>query len=163
MRIGFSLFVLLACVLPFSANAQVKDKAFKDWAVYSTELQGKKICYIASFPTGKTGNYKKRDQPYFLVTKIGQGVFEVSASSGFDYKVKSDISLDIQGNKYKMFTKGDLAWAADNKQDNKIIEFMRKKNSMSVRGTSLKGTYAVDKYSLAGFGAAFDRMNDICS
>jgi hypothetical protein len=162
-KIVFSLFALSIALFSPIASAQIKDQSFKDWTVYSVDLQGKKTCYISSFSIAKTGNYKKRDEPYFLVTKLGEGVFEPSASSGFDYKIKSDVKLDIQGSKFNMFTKGDLAWGVDNKQDKQIIESMKKKSSMLVRGTSLKGSYAVDKYSLAGFSAAFDRMNTLCN
>jgi invasion protein IalB len=163
MKIVFSAMLgLLIVVLSCAANAQVKDKTFKSWTVYTTELQGKKACYLASFPSAKTGNYTKRDEPYFLVTKIGDGIFELSVSSGYEYKANSDVKADIQGDKYNMFTKGDLAWAKDSKQDAKMIAAMKKKNNINIRGTSLKGSYSVDKYSLAGFGDAYNRMNTLC-
>lgn len=159
-----SLFVaLFVCMgISFGANAQVKDKTFKHWTVYTTKLQGKKACYIASFPVSKTGNYTRRDEPYFLVTRISDNVDEVSTSSGYKYKANSDVRLNIDGNKYKMFTKGELAWATDEQNDKKIVNMMKKKNTMTVRGTSTKGTYSVDKYSLSGVTAAYKRMHEIC-
>jgi invasion protein IalB len=165
--LGMKIFISAVLAVIFMslsgvANAQVKDKAFKNWTVYTADLKGKKSCYIASFPTSKTGNYKKRDEPYMLVTKIGDGIFEVSVSSGFDYKANSDVKADVQGDKYNMFTKGDLAWAKDSKQDAKIVAAMKKKSNVNIRGTSLKGSYAVDKYSLSGFGDAYNRMNTLC-
>lgn len=144
------------------ANAQVKDQEFKDWTVYTTTLQGNKACYIASFPKSKTGNYQNRDEPYFLVTRISDDVFEVSTSSGYPYKVSSDVKISIDGDKYNMFTKGELAWASDSQQDNKMVASMKKKGSMEVRGTSAKGSYSVDKYSLSGFTAAYNRMKELC-
>jgi hypothetical protein len=155
------IFTLLA-FLSGAAHAQVKDKVFKGWTVYSTDLKGKKTCYIAAFPNSKTGNYKKRNEPYFLVTKVANGVFEVSASSGFEYKANGDVKVDIQGDKFTMFTKGDMAWAPDGKQDSRMIEMIKKKSTMDVRGESLKGTYAVDRYSLAGFSDAYSRMDKLC-
>ena len=145
------------------ANAQVKDKSFKDWTVYTTTLQGKKACYIASFPKSKTGNYKRRDEPYFLVTKINNDIFEVSTSSGYKYKKNSEVKANIDGKKFDMFTKGELAWAPDSKQDRTMIERMMKKNTMNVRGTSIKGTYSIDRYSLSGFTAAYKRMKSLCN
>lgn len=155
----FSL-TLLASV---SAYAQVKDKKFKDWTVYTTTLQGKKTCYMAGFPKSKTGNYKKRDEPYFLVTKINNDVFEVSESSGYKYKDNSDVELNIDGNKYKMFTKGELAWASNSDKDMEIIQAMKKGNTLTARGTSIIGTYSIDKYSLSGFTDAFERINSLCN
>lgn len=162
-RIKCAITLFLSVVFVGSvALAQVKDKEYKDWAVYTTNLHGNKACYIASFPKSKTGNYTKRDDPYFLVTRISEGNFEVSTSSGYPYKKNSDVSVDIEGNKFNMFTKGELAWASDSVQDNKMINMMKKKNDMTVRGTSLKGTYSIDKYSLSGFTAAYNRMTNIC-
>jgi len=157
-----SIVGLAVCFSALSASAQVKDKTFKDWTVYTTNLQGSKTCYIASFPKSKTGNYTKRDDPYFLVTRISDGVYEVSTSSGYPYKVGSDVSVDIQGNKFSMFTKGELAWAKDSKEDKQIIDIIKKKGTMNVKGTSTKGTYSVDKYSLMGFTAAYNRMQSVC-
>lgn len=165
MRNIFFAFLSSVLIISFAggANAQVKDKTFKDWTVYTTNLQGNKACYIATFPKSKTGNYKKRDEPYFLVTRIADKTYEVSTSSGYKYKKNSDVSVDIHGSKFNMFTKGELAWAADGTQDNKMINLMKKKNNMNVRGTSIKGTYSIDKYSLSGFTAAYKRMQKLCS
>ena len=164
MRKILSALISIASIAAFcaSASAQEKDKTFKNWTVYTTTLQGKKACYIASFPKSKTGNYKRRDDPYFLVTKISDDIFEVSTSSGYAYKTGSDVKVDIEGNKFNMFTKGELAWAPDGVQDKKMTSLMQKKNNMTVRGTSLKGTYSIDKYSLSGFTAAYNRMKKLC-
>ncbi|PIR37374.1 MAG: hypothetical protein COV35_09780 [Alphaproteobacteria bacterium CG11_big_fil_rev_8_21_14_0_20_39_49] len=144
------------------AFAQVVDKEYKDWTVYTTNLQGKVACYMASFPISKTGNYTKRGDPYLLVTRLNDDVFEVSASSGYKYKLNSDVAVDIEGNKFEMFTKGELAWAKDSKQDKEIIGLMIKKNHLDIRGTSIKGTYSIDRYSLSGFTAAYNRMKKRC-
>ena len=108
-KFGLTLVVVLLCgFVTTPALAQVMDKTFKDWTVYTTNLQGKKACYRASFPSSKTGNYKKRDEPYFLVTRISNDVFEVSSSSGFEYKKSSDVKVSIDGEKFDMFTKFTL-------------------------------------------------------
>jgi hypothetical protein len=163
-RILFALFSgFLAVASSSSAIAQTKDKTFKDWAVYTTNLQGKQTCYVASLPKSDTGNYAERSDAYFLVTKLDNNNFEVSTSSGYEYKVNSDVKVDIGGSKFIMFSKGDLAWANDSKQDKEMIDTMIKKSEMDVRGTSVKGTYSVDRYSLAGFGSAYKHMQSLCN
>lgn len=144
------------------ALAQVKDRNFKDWSVYTVTLQGKKTCYAVSFPKSKTGNYTKRDEPYFIVTKVGDDRYEVSTSSGYPYKSGSDVKLDVDKNKYNMFTKDEIAWAQNEEHDGKIVKSMKKGSKMKVRGTSRKGTYSVDTYSLRGITAAVDRMRSLC-
>ena len=162
-KMYLSLIVAISIMFLGVAHAQVKDKSFKDWTVYSTTLQGKKACYVASFPKSKSGNYKRRDEPYFLVTRINDNVDEVSASSGYKYKTSSNVKVSIDNKNYKMFTKGELAWAPDSIKDSEMIKTMKKKNFMNVRGTSVKGTYSIDKYSLSGFTAAYDRMKSLCN
>lgn len=144
------------------SNAQTLDRVFKKWSVYTTKLQGTKSCYLASFPASKSGNYARRDQPYLLVTRVNNSSYEVSTSSGYQYKLNSDVKIDIAGAKYNMFTKGDIAWTYNKSQDSKVIDLMRSKASMTVRGVSSKGTYSLDKYSLMGFTAAFNRMKKLC-
>ncbi len=156
-----ALLVILAATTQ-GAAAQEKDKSFSNWTVYTTSLQGKKTCYIASFPVKKSGNYRRRDEPYLLVTRMASNVFEVSTSSGYPYKNGSDIKVDIDGKKYTMFTQGELAWAHGAKQDSEMVENMKKGSAMKVNGTSQLGTYSIDTYSLNGITAAFNRMNSIC-
>lgn len=161
------LLVILSFSFVFFTNindskAQTLDRVFKKWSVYTTKLQGNKSCYLASFPVSKSGNYSRRDQPYLLVTRVNSKSYEVSTSSGYQYKLNSDVKIDIAGSKYKMFTKGDLAWTYNKEQDFEVIDLMRKKADMTVRGVSKIGTYSLDKYSLMGFTAAFNRMKKLC-
>lgn len=162
-------YVLRTIVLSFfalfianGAHAQEKDRTYKNWTVYITKLQGKKTCYMASFPTNKKGNYRRRDEPYLLVTRMANNVYEVSASSGYPYKKGSDINVDVDGKKYTMFTQGELAWAHGAQQDIDMVRQMKAGNKFMVRGTSQLGTYSIDTYSLSGFTAAFNRMNSEC-
>lgn len=160
------LFLLLASAAVVSiasvSSAQVKDRDVGDWSVYTTDLQGKKTCYISSFPKKKSGNYSRRDEPYLLVTRVNNRVNEVSTSSGYKYKGGSEVKVDIDGKQHKLFTKDEIAWAYDVQQDNKMIAAMKKGKSIKVRGTSLKGTYSIDTYSLSGITAAFNRMHELC-
>ena len=166
MKKTFSLSVILvsaaAMLAAGSALAQTKDRSFKDWTVYTTSLQGKKTCYIGSFPVSKSGNYSKRDEPYFLVTRINSNTSEVSTSSGYPYKSGSSVRVTIGSKKFSLYTKGELSWAKTKADDKTVINNMKAGSSMTVRGTSQKGTYSVDKYSLSGFTAAYKHMEELC-
>lgn len=158
-----SLFSAIAVIFSsLSALAQTQDKTFKHWTVYTSELQGKKTCYIGSYPKSKTGNYRKRDEPYVLVVRLDKNTVEVSTSSGYPYKSGSDVRATIDNKKYNMFTKGETAWAKTKSQDNKMVADMKKGNQLSIRGTSTRNTYSLDKYSLSGFTAAYNRMFELC-
>tara|TARA_B100001564_G_C20392247_1_gene557245 strand:+ start:235 stop:732 length:498 start_codon:yes stop_codon:yes gene_type:complete len=154
---------LLVALQVVDAHAQVRDKVYKDWTVYTTNLDGKKICYMASFPKSKTGNYTKRDEPFFLVTNVDGQVYEPSTSSGYRYKKNSKVKVTIDKQTFYMSRlQGERAWADNEKIDLELIKSMKAKNFMNVKGTSIKGTYSEDRYSLSGFSAAYDRMNSLC-
>jgi hypothetical protein len=156
-------FIAISAVTIFSAQAQEKDRTFNDWTVYTTTLQGKKTCYMASFPTQKSGNYRRRDEPYLLITRMAPNVYEVSTSSGYPFKNGSSPEVDIDGKKFTMFTQGELAWANSAQQDAEMVETMRKGSRLRIRGTSQIGSYSLDTYSLKGVTASFNRMNTICN
>lgn len=145
------------------AAAQEFVRAHGEWNVYTLMQDGKKTCYIASAPTGKSGTYKSRGEPYALVTHRSADVDEVSVSSGYPYKEKSEAKLNVDKKEYKLFTKDELAWAYDEKQDSTIVKAMKKGSKMVVKGSSQKGTTSADTYSLKGFSKAYDEMKKQCS
>ncbi len=163
-KIYFTIAAIGFSLCASTATAQVRDKSFKDWITYTTKIDGKTLCYIASFPVSKTGNYTKRDDPYFIVTSLGKAQDEVSLSSGYPYKDNSKIQVTIEGGKthYLSLVKGDNAWTKDARIDKDLISEIKHKAFMNVKGTSNKGTYSVDRYSLSGFSAAYDRMKELC-
>ncbi len=156
-------FLAIALLFPSLASAQVLDKVIKDWSVFTITQDGEKICYIASLPKKKKGNYRRRDEPYFLVTHRTATTDEVSTSSGYAYKIKEDVQITVNSkDKYNFFTQDELAWAKDSGTDSEIVDKMKKGSSLDVKGYSKAGTYSLDTYSLSGFTAAYDRMKELC-
>ncbi len=144
--------------------AQQKDKVFDNWSVYSATIKNRKLCYIVSYPITKTGNYVKRDVPYFMVTSLGSKADEVSTFAGYNYKLgsKVDVSFDKGNTYYMSLTKDNFAWAKESSIDQQIINEMKIKSSMTIKGSSLRGTYSVDRYSLKGFNSAYNQMKTLC-
>lgn len=156
----------IACLLVLlcapSAFAQQLLESSGDWRIFSAPMDGRTVCYTASVPTAKAGNYSKRDEPFLMVTGRSAGTDEVSVSSGFGYKEASEVTLNVEGRAFALFTSGDRAWAADTKQDNQLIAAMIKGSTLTARGTSPRGTFALDTYSLKGFTKAHQRMKALC-
>jgi hypothetical protein len=118
---------------------------------------------MASAPVKNTGNFSKRGDPYALVTSRDASTDEFSTSSGYPYKDGTKVRLEIDGSRYELFTKDELAWAYDSDQDNRIVTELKKGNRMTVRGTSPKDTYSLDTYSLRGATAAYNKMKSLCN
>lgn len=159
---------IIALTLLFSSVASAQDfiGEFKNWGVFSTMQDGKKICYATSVPVGKTGNFRKRGEPYILVTLRPGNISEISVNSGFPYKDGSEVDIGIdRKHNFKFFTSAQtpqMAWAKDSATDTTIVEKMIKGNNVTVKGTSKIGTYAIDTYRLTGFTSAINKMKDSC-
>lgn len=165
-RIFLPLFLFATLFCAISAPANAADNKFGKWEAFSTTQDNEKICYIISYPEKKTGNYKRRSDPYFLVTYRGAGISEISAYSGYPYKQKSNVEVNIDSkNKHSLFTTNEtpkIGWAKDSAEDKQIIVEMKKGIKMSVKGTSRLGTYSIDTYSLSGFTKAYEKMESLC-
>lgn len=137
-------------------------QTYGDWKVFTHKNGEKDVCYIASTPSKKAGNYSKRDEPFVLVTHRSAKIDEISVSSGFPYKKDSEVSLKLDKKDFKLFSQNDRAWAYDEKEDLQIVDRMAKGKTMIVKGISPKGTFAEDTYSLSGFTKARRAMKDLC-
>ncbi|MCH2547855.1 MAG: invasion associated locus B family protein [Alphaproteobacteria bacterium] len=159
---GFTIGILMVAASA-SANAQEFVSTHGDWSVFTINKGGSKVCYMASAPVKNTGNFSKRGAPYALVTSRNASTDEFSASSGYPYKTGEKVRVEIDGTKFELFPKDELAWAYDIAQDSRMVTAMKKGNRMTVRGVSPKDTYSLDTYSLRGATAAYNKMKSMCN
>jgi hypothetical protein len=105
-----------------------------------------------------------RKAAYLMITH-GPGAKSanvVSINSGYLFKSGSEVEVEIGNAKFKMFVKGDTAWAFKETDDRAIIQAMAKGTALIVKGTPDKGKPTVDTYSLSGFGVAYAEINKAC-
>lgn len=153
-------FLVLLFVSDVSAQ-ELKAK-FQDWNVFRAERADQVVCYMASTPIKREGNYDKRGEPYFLVTNIANDADEVSTSSGFLYKKKSDVEVSFGSKKYYLFPYMSVAWANDKNDDIDIIKEMQRAEEFVVSGVNRDGKIANDTYSLIGFAQGYAKMKEVC-
>lgn len=162
-----TFMAVILTLMAGNASAQELQATFSDWSVFTMSEANKKTCYIASSPQKEQGNYKKRGEPYLLVTHRSRNVDEVSTSSGYPYKNNSDVALKIDdGRSYALFTTPEvpeIAWARDSETDGKLVRGMKRGSKLSVKGTSRLKSYSQDTYSLSGFTKAFEKMKSLCN
>lgn len=151
-------FILISLLFSSSVAAQTLDQNFKDWSVF--RHQGS--CYIASAPVKQQGNYTKRGQPYLLVVHKNATTDEVNTSGGYPYAANTPVLATIDGQQIKLFSKDETAWATDAAQDVLLVDALKKGSEITIRGTSRRGTWSEDTYSLTGFSDAYQRMKALC-
>ena len=165
IKIIFFVSSFLSLVMfPVLSFAQTKDQTFKNWTVYTTTMDNKKLCYILSMPQKKTGNTTKRGGSYLIVTNITNTIDEVSTSSGYPYKEHSKVKIILDSGKNYLMSliQGEVAWIKEEKLERELITAFKNRQYLDVKGVSTKGTYSIDRYSLIGFSTAYNRMKSLC-
>lgn len=166
-RFSFSLILLSALTLgSMTVNAAGPRLlgTFGDWMAYSFVESGNKVCYMASQPKTAVGNYTSRGDIFALVThrpaERTKDVF--SYITGYPYKAGSEVTINVNGRKFKLFTQDDTAWAADAATDSSLASAIRSGSKIVVKGTSKRGTVTTDTFGLKGSGKAYAAISKEC-
>lgn len=137
---------------------------FKDWDAYKTTVGGQAVCFAVSKPKDMLPKGVNRDPVFFFLTVWqGRGAqVEPSIQTGYTYRPDSTATATVGGETFNFFTKDDGAWLASADDEKKLIGSMRRGSTMTVKGTSSRGTITTDRYSLAGVSAALDKALEAC-
>jgi invasion protein IalB len=148
---------------PVLAQTPKPIGSYGDWQALTYEENGKPVCYVFTEPAKKEGQYTSRGQVYALVTHrpADKKLNVFTIISGYTFKEDSDAILEIGDQKFTLFTQESMAWAND-EDDPKIVEALKKGTGMVVHGTSARGTETIDTYSLRGFSKAYDAIGEAC-
>jgi hypothetical protein len=155
---------LAALLTPTAARAAPElIGLFGDWEAYTATEAGNKICYMGSEPKKMEGKYSARGRVVMLVTHRPKDKEKgiVSITTGYTYKSGSDVTVEIGGKTFKLFTAGEHAFAEEGK-DKSLVQSMIRGADMVVKGTSSRGTLTTDTYSLSGFTAAWKAIGKAC-
>ena len=158
------LMKFLIFFLSFTSEvfAQELQEKFWDWSVFKAARGNQIVCYMASTPIKREGNFDKKGEPFFLITNIENDADEISVSAGFYYDKKSDAEASFGSKKFYLFPYQDIAWANDKNDDINIIKEMQKHEDVIVTGVASGGKIASDTYSLIGFAQAYAKMKQTC-
>jgi invasion associated locus B (IalB) protein len=149
---------------PPAATPSERLGAAASWTAYAYKEKSGKVCYVVVEPQKHQSTGRKRSHPLAMVThRPGEKIANVvSFVEGYPLKEGSDVSLDIGGAKFDLFTKGDSAWARTPELDKAIVEAMEKGKQVVVKGVPQNGQPTTDTYSLAGFAQALALIDKAC-
>jgi Invasion associated locus B (IalB) protein len=150
--------------VPHTSTASQRLGTAEGWTAYVYKEKSGQVCYIDGEPQKSEPAKMKRKQPRATVThrpdeKVANVVNFVE---GYPLKDGSDVSLDIGGTKFDLFTKGDSAWARTSDLDKMIVETMAKGKQAVVTGSPQTGRPTTDTYSLTGFAQALAMIDKAC-
>ena len=139
----------------------------KDWEAFRVDGDKGRTCFISSLPTKSKGKYDPNNRGEVRVfVSHGPGKAErnvVQFTAGYKHKKHSDVTVNIDGRKFTLFTIEGRAYAESEEDDIAMIRAMKRGNKMTVVGTSSRGTKTTDTYSLSGFTKTKNLIDKTCS
>ncbi|MBV8493390.1 MAG: hypothetical protein JO162_07915 [Alphaproteobacteria bacterium] len=134
------------------------------WTAYSAQDGTGQVCYVVGEPEKTEPARAARKPPTAMVThRPGEKIANVvSFVEGYSIKPGSDVSIDIGGSKFDLFTKDDSAWARTAELDRMIVTTLAKAKRVVVRGEPQKGAATIDTYALNGFPKALALIDKAC-
>lgn len=137
------------------------------WSVFAETSP--KECWGVSKPKksvntrdGKPVSVKRSDVLLFVTFRPGQAGGETSFTGGYTFADKSGVDVAIDGQTFKLTTKGEWAWAATPDDDAKLLAALKKGSEATLTAHSGKGTQTQDTFSLSGFTAAMTEAASRC-
>ncbi len=137
---------------------------FSSWTAFTHGEGGSLLCFATAQPTKQEPASAKRNPAFVYVSSWPKdGVkAEVSVRVGYPLKGGSEVTLAVGNTSFKLFVHGDRAYVADAGDELKLLEVMRKGSTLTVVGTSERGTTTTDTYSLAGISQALQAVTTNC-
>ena len=138
---------------------------FKDWESFILTQDGSKICFAQSVPVIRAPKKLRRDPSRLFVSfrpneKIKN---EISVTNGYEFKLKSPVTVNSVKKTYDLFSKGRFAWVVDNEDEAKLIVTMKRASRLMIIGNNDKGDQTTDHYSMMGFTKAYNAAKKSCS
>lgn len=160
-----SAALILVCLATTASAQQVRTLTTSGkWTAHVFQEDSRNVCFVESKPIKSEGAYRSRGEVLLQVTNrpADQTTDVVSIQAGYAYQAETDVTVQVGSRRFTFFTYGEQAWARDNQTDKAVVQAMAKGASLTVRGTSSRGTPTVDTFSLQGFSAAYKAMTETC-
>jgi hypothetical protein len=150
---------------PAAASAPTSIGSFKSWTAWTGSDANGLICYVSAEPTSSKPDGAKRDPIHFLVVhRKGLGTKnEVQTLIGYPLKKDSKPTAAIDAKSYAMIADGSGAWLASAGDEAGFVAALKKGTTLTVKGTSQRGTDTTDTYSLSGATQAMAAIDKACT
>ena len=137
---------------------------FKQWTALSFPDEGGVSCMMWSQPEEIRVSMDGRSDAYVFVThRTSPREFDaVTLDNGYAFGEGTEVRVSIDEQEFVLATNGSGAWTLDATDNAKMVEAMRAGYRMTIEGTSAGGIRTSDVYSLLGFTAAHEAIDEAC-
>ncbi len=169
--------LVVGTLMASAASAQESNNvaAFKDWTVFNPPGAPKE-CFMVSPPVSSkatrsgrdvTSSVRRGDVRLFVTMRPEQGVKrEVSFTGGYPFAGGSAVDVTIGTSKFKLSVGSgqtiEWAWPASPERDAEMIAAMQRGSTAVMQARSSRGTVTTDSFSLIGFTAALEKIEELC-
>jgi hypothetical protein len=171
------VIVLALLVSPVAAQAQQRPAAragagnawefgkVGSWAILRAGEGRGKSCFIMTQPAERLPKGLTRDPAYmYVIMRQGEAAKpEIQVLTGYPIKAASDAQITIGGQAFAASGSEKTLWLKNAAEEARFLTEMRRASTMTIKGTSLRGNDTTDRYSVTGFGQAFERAQKECS
>jgi hypothetical protein len=139
-----------------------------DWSVFVED--NPKECWGVSVPTevvntrdGRVVSATRGQILLMVFYRPGSNANgQVAFTGGYPFREGSQVTVEISGEEFSLFTEGEWAWPASPADDAKLVNAMKRGVNATVTGLSSRGTTTKDTFSLLGFTAAVEDAERRC-
>lgn len=136
-----------------------------DWTVYEHQAGNKRLCFATTTPRSTVPKGLERGVVQLFVSSWpADGVKgEVSVKLGYAAKRGQPVTVRVGDNAFRLFSAGDRAFVQDATLELKLIEALRKGQTLTVEATSEVGQQTIDTFSLQGVTQALQALASGCA
>jgi invasion protein IalB len=160
-------FAIVSLAAPALAQQQPQNLGtFRFWTAWKGTDANGEMCYISSQPQKtEPGNVNRSPIHFLVIHRKGLGTKnEVQTLIGYPFNTtNSNASATIDGRTFSMVTEGEAAWLASAADEPNFVSALKAGSTLTVRGTSQRGTNTVDTYDLSGVTAAMTEIDKACA
>jgi invasion protein IalB len=165
----FAALSLVANIVAAQEASNNRVAAKTDWSVFVED--NPKECWSVSVPSetvntrdGRVVAANRGEILLMVFFRPNAGVSgQVTFTGGYPFREGSQVTIEISGTEFSLFTEGDWAWPASPADDAKLVAAMKRGSNAVVTGVSSRGTTTKDTFSLLGFTAATEDAEKRCA
>jgi len=151
---------LCATIILGTVYASAAQQSFDDWSVFS----GNGACWASTMPHHSESTFENRSTPYLSIQNHpSEGVRgSIAVTNGGVDASQMKAVIDVDGKQFATLTYAEAAFVGTGKPETNLTAAMLRGKEFKVTWTDKDGKSAEDRYSLTGFSAAKNEIDQNC-
>jgi hypothetical protein len=163
-KILSSLIVSAAALSAASAAEPEQIATYRDWMVFTYDTGSDVICYAVTEPEDVSPSSANHGDVFFSVStwRSGAATNQPSFMAGYALLDGSEPVVRVGSDRWEMFAAEREGFIESSRQEERLIDAMRRGREMRVSATSARSTATNYAFSLLGISKALERVEEAC-